>query len=363
MLKFCLPWVQGRGAGLGNELIPWCRAFIAAQVLGARCLPPAFGLNQRRYWRHFGTSRMDWLLHRALRASLPHVEFTEADYLQHGGGDAALALERFVVARSLRDKPALLLTTQGMWGGMAHLEAARDFALSTLYQSRFAARNLITIRSRLNPELPVVGVHVRMGDFAAPLPPEQYRGKFNVALPPEWYRNVAQSIHEQLAGRVQFLVVSDAPEARLRTLMDGFQCTFTADIPDSDCSDLLALSRCDLLVCSVSSFSVWAAFLSEAPYLWYEPNLGESAPGWLSIWGHEPGQREPASGTQRALANAMAAREPRAQRAWATPASGAVDFEALAQATARHSARSLDLIRYGVVPPHRQPDPSKQRAM
>ena len=36
MLKLCLPWVHGRGAGLGNELVPWCRAFLAAQVLECR---------------------------------------------------------------------------------------------------------------------------------------------------------------------------------------------------------------------------------------------------------------------------------------------------------------------------------------
>ncbi|MDG0854001.1 hypothetical protein [Roseateles puraquae] len=350
MLKLCLPWVHGRGAGLGNELVPWCRAFLAAQVLGARCLPPAFGLNQRNYRRHFGTSRFDWLGHRVLRAVLPHVEFTEADYLAHGGGDVTLAIKRFGEDRGLSQRSTWLLTTQGMWGGLGHIDAARDFALSTLYRSRFAAHNLVAVRHRLQPSLPVVGIHVRMGDFGEPLAPDAYRGRFNVALPPQWYRDVAWSIQEQMQGQVQFLVVSDAPADRLRGLMAGLQCVYTSDLADADCSDLLALARCDLLVCSVSSYSVWAAFLTDAPYLWYGPNLSLHDEGWGSIWGHEPGQQAPGSPTLQALVRARGGVRPAPTRAWAVPAEGAVPAAAIEQLAARSARRATDLVRYGVVP-------------
>jgi len=37
--------------------------------------------------------------------------------------------------------------------------------------------------------------------------------------------------------------------------------------------------------------SLLAAFLSDNPYVWFAPHLGDEA-GWLSIWGHEPLQRE-----------------------------------------------------------------------
>jgi hypothetical protein len=50
------------------------------------------------------------------------------------------------------------------------------------------------------------------------------------------------------------------------------------------------MAAADLLICSVSSLSMLAAFLSDAPYVWYRPHLGESD-GLLSIWGHEEGQR------------------------------------------------------------------------
>lgn len=349
MLKLCVPWVMGRGAGLGNELVPWCRAFLAAQVLGARCMPPAFGLNARRYGRHFGTSRLDWLAHRALRAVLPRVEFREEDHAVYGGGDVVQTLKRFGAAHRLEERSTWMLTTQGMWGGMDHIEAARDFALSTLYGSRFAARNLVDIRQRLSADVPVVGIHVRMGDFSGPGAPDAYRGRFNISLPPDWYRQVALSIHEQLAGQVQFLIVSDAPVAKLRGLVQGLRCVFTGDIPDSDCSDLLALARCDLLVCAVSSYSVWAAFLSEAPYLWYAPNLTVHPGGWGSIWGHEAGQQLDGSPTLSALQRARASAQPMPTRAWAVPSDGRVPSAALQAAVQQHARRSTDLVRYGVV--------------
>jgi hypothetical protein len=280
---------------------------------------------------------------------MPHVEFTEADYLAHGGGDVSRALRSFGAAAGLPSRSTWLLTTRGMWGGMAHIAAARDFALSTLHQSRFAARNLMTVWQRLQPDLPVVGLHVRMGDFGAPMDPEAYQGRFNVALPPAWYRQVAVSIHEQTNGHVQFLLVSDAPVERLRPIAEGLRCVFTGDIPNSDCSDLLALARCDLLVCAVSSYSVWAAFLSEAPYLWYGPNLTSHGDHWLSIWGHEPGQQAPGSPTLAALDLARKAPQRVISRAWAVPADGTAPPAAVTQLSQRWAHRATDLIRYGVV--------------
>jgi hypothetical protein len=82
-IRYCLSRVKNRGYGLGNELLPWARAFLASQVLNARLLPPAFGMNRRAYWWHFHTAPDDWIYHRALEYLLPVVEFTESDYLAH----------------------------------------------------------------------------------------------------------------------------------------------------------------------------------------------------------------------------------------------------------------------------------------
>lgn len=347
-LRFCLPDGVGRGAGLGNELVPWARAFLASQLLGARCLSPAFGLNQRRYGRHFGTPSYDWIQHRLLKAALPVVEFKEADYLQHGGGDVVSALQSFAKENNLFDRKAFVLSTSGMWGGMRHIEAARDFVASKLYLSRFAAANLLQISQRLDPNKPTIGIHVRLGDFGAALEPHEYKGRFNVSLPLDWYRRVASSIYEQLEGNVQFLIVSDASPERLKDLCLGLPCVLSGDITDSDCSDMLALAGADLLVCSISSFSVWAAFLSNAPYIWYGPNLHKHDEGFSSIWGHEPGQQTKSSPTLQAIETALQSKYFHS-RACSVDPDGVVPLSAIHQIGRSLRRTEFDLIRYGVI--------------
>ena len=354
--RYSMARVRGRGAGLGNELIPWARAFLAAQVTGATCLPPAFGMNTRRYWRHFGTSRLDWLHHRALQSLLPVVEFDEAAFDHHGGGDVVDALRRFALAEQLATRAAYVLVTDGMWGGYRHIRAARDFIRTTLYASRFAPANLIRLNARIDPSRLTVGMHVRMGDFqAASDDLTAYRGKFNLSLPTDWYRNVARSIRATLGDRVQFLVVSDGPPAQLAKIFEEVPFITSSDIPDADCSDLLALADADLLVCSVSSFSTMAAFLSSAPYLWFEPNLQRHAEQAYSIWGHESAQQRESGETMQSLrASAQWQTAPDGTTARGVPVSylGAVAPALLERLYANKQAcrPERDLICYGVVP-------------
>lgn len=350
--RFSIPRVRGRGAGLGNELIPWARSFLAAQVVGAHALKPAFGLNKRRYWRHFGTPRYDWLIHKGLEYLLPVVEFKEVDYLRHGGGDFLDAFRKFADAERLHERSNYLLVTEGMWGGYRHIAAARDFVTSTLYQSRFAAPNLVCIQDSLQPKKLVVGMHVRLGDFgAAPIDLSAYQGKFNLALPLEWYRNIARSIIKQLGDDVQFLIVSDGTAEQLKLLLDEIPAVVTTDIPDSDCSDLLALAKADLLVCSVSSYSAWAAFLSDAPYIWFEPNLQQHQEGFYSIWGHEPEQKVKGGATRNALDNYSSANEITHGRGLPVGIDGALPEEFLHNLLVFKAQRQAesDLVQYGVV--------------
>ena len=284
-IRICIPQVRNRGYGLGNELIPWARTILAAQLLDAHCLPPAFGLNRRRYWRHFGTSRLDWVRNRTLPYLLPRVEFTEADWRRHGAGDVLPALRAFAAEHRLLERSVYAFTTTGMWGGYRHIEAARMHMRALLQTSRYAGRNLVRLGARLDPALVTVGMHVRFGDFRPAQGVQDYRGLWNTALPMEWYVNVARSLQRMFATGVQFLVVSDGSADQLRPLLEAVPCITTGDMPDADCSDLLALSQADLLVCSISSYSQWAAFLSEAPYLWFAPSLQKHGDGRGSIWG------------------------------------------------------------------------------
>jgi len=307
LLRYCLPRVRTQGHGLGNELVPWARAFLAAQVLDARLLPPAFGLNRRGYWRDFRATPDDWIYHRAIERLLPVVAFTEADYLAHGGDDVVAALRSFAAAHRLHRRSMYVLVTEGQWGGFYHVQAARDFIRSTLYQSRFAPGNLLRLRERIDPDRVLVGMHVRLGDFAPPGSPDTYRRVANASLPLEWFCNIARSLQRALGDELQLLLVSDGTPEQLRPLLEAVPCITTADLPGGDCSDALALAGADLLVCSASTYSTLAAFLSDSPCVFFTPSLYRHPDGCYSSGEAATEAQRPDGPRQRAVREFVAA--------------------------------------------------------
>jgi hypothetical protein len=359
MFRYCISRVRSRGHGLGNELVPWARAFLAAQLLDAKLLPPAFGLNRRGYWQHFRTSPDDWIQQRAMQHLLPVIEFTEADYLAHGGGSAVTALRSFIAAHKLRERRLLLLVTEGLWGGYSHVREAREFMRSTLYQSRYAARNLLQVQSRIDPKKILVGMHVRLGDFVAPTTINDYRRVPNASLPLDWFCNVAASLQSAYGDDWQLLLVSDgAPEA-LRPLLDRYPCIVTGDLANGDCSDALALANADLLVCSASTYSSLAAFLSDSPYLWFAENLLAHPEGCLSIHGEPPESNPHQSPTPAAVQYFLNRPADSQARGVAINADGQIPRAVLEMAARRRAWRGLelDLVLGGVtpMPPNAEP--------
>jgi hypothetical protein len=351
VLRYCLARVRNQGYGLGNELVPWARAFLASEVLGARLLPPAFGLNRREYWRHFRTPPDDWIYNRAIERLLPTVRFAEADWLAHGGDDVVTALRSFARARNLLRRSAYVFVTEGLWGGFHHVQAAREFMRTTLYQSRFAARNLLAVRERIDPGRILVGMHVRLGDFKPAVPAEEQGRVANVSLPLEWFCNIADSLRQALGDRLQFLLVSDGTAEQLRPLMQRVPCITTADLPDGDCSDALALADSDLLVCSASTYSHLAAFLSDSPYIWFAPNLYQHPEGCYSIGDPRADLQRPGSARARALREFAAHSEEWPSRGFALDVQGSVPDLLIAQVEERWARRrwQSDLMRSGVL--------------
>jgi hypothetical protein len=349
-LRYCLSRVKNRGYGLGNELLPWARAFLASQVLNAKLLPPAFGMNRRAYWWHFHTAPDDWIYHRALEYLLPVVEFKESDYLAHGGGDVVAALKGFAATHRLHQRRAYVLVTDGLWGGYHHVEAAREFIRSTLYQSRYAAHNLLQLRERIDPHKVLVGMHVRLGDFAAAGAGADYRGAANISLPIEWLGALARSLDRALGAGWQLLLITDGTEEQLKPLTSQWRCITTNDLAPGDCSDVLALANADLLVCSLSSFSTLAAFLSDSPYLWFMPNLYQHSHGVHSLGDYDALRDKPGNPTRAALerlANSPAEVLPRGV---GVDLDGEIPAAVIEAALVRNQSRrwESDLVRSGV---------------
>jgi hypothetical protein len=350
MLRFCMPRVRRRGHGLGNELLPWARAFLASQVLDARLLAPAFGMNRRGYWRDFYTAPDDWIYHRAIEKLLPAIEFSEAEYLAHGGGDVVRALRSFAADRGLHARHGYVLVTDGLWGGFRHIEAARSFIQATLYQSRYAAANLLRLRERLNPHKLQVAMHVRLGDFAPPVATDQYRQVANASLPIEWFCHIAHSLRQAFADDWQLLLITDGRAEQLQPLTSAFPCITTADMEHNDCSDVLALSQADLLVCSASTYSSLAAFLSESPYLWFAPSLHAHPEGCYSTHGFSAEQHDPTGPTRASVERYTHRTQVWRARGAVIDLDGYIPPDTLEAAVRRREYRqaSSDLVRSGV---------------
>jgi Glycosyl transferase family 11 len=356
IMAFSMPVVPRRGAGLGYELMSWSKAFIGSQVLGVQLLHPAWGFNRRGYAKYFGTARTDWAIHTIMRAVLPTYYFTEADYRDQFPLDFPAAVARFAKRHDLMQRTGFVICFHGNWGGFNAITLARDFVRSQLLSARNSVSNLYETMRRFPVGNIRVGIHIRRGDFNAPMSQNAYRSNFNTAIPISWYQMICQSLRTAFGERVSFLVISDADERELAPLITEIGAITTFDIPLRDISDLLALSCCDLAVCSISNFSMWAVFLSNQRYLWFSPNLTVS--GTLgSIWGFEVDQQSPNSETEinrRRISARLAAGEQFAPRAIPVGLTGDIPGELLCDLERRVRDRLLeeetDLIKFGVVP-------------
>jgi hypothetical protein len=301
-MRICMPDTFGyRGAGLGNELFPWAKAFLASQALGARLAHPAWGLNGRQYHRDFGTSRLDWLQQGVIKLALPTVRFDEPAYRATGKNDFQEAVTAFAAEHDLASRRHFVFRASGMWGGFHAIRKARVFVLAELLKAKSAVHNVHAVLGQVAAGKALVAVHIRRGDFQNLDRDAPFRGRFNVALPLEWYLATCASIRRNCGDEVQFLLLTDASADQVRPVIDALQPLTTFNLRQTACSDLLLMAFADSIVCSVSSYSMWGAFLSNAPYIWCAPNLQDHQ-GYGSLWGHETAQQAPLGTTALNLA-------------------------------------------------------------
>ncbi|HEX3892327.1 MAG TPA: hypothetical protein VHW46_07120 [Terracidiphilus sp.] len=288
-----------RGEGLGNELLPWAKGWIASQVLDARLIGPSWGLNKRRYARNFRTGRLDWVLEDIL-LRLPHIPFTEENYRATGEIDFGKAVAKWADETGLKRHRSFVMSVEGMWGGYAAIHQARPFVWSQLLSSREALRNVYRVLSTLDRTKLFVAVHMRSGEggFAQATPGASQRGQCNTLIPPAWALGVCGELTRHFRDRIQFWFFTDRLHPEFDEAVRRFNPAQGQQSGLTECSDLLLMALADLRVCAVSSYSLAASFLSDGPYLWYEPQL-TLHDGLYSLWGNETSQRKPSSPTMR----------------------------------------------------------------
>ncbi len=137
-------------------------------------------------------------------------------------------------------------------------------------------------------------------------------GSSTSLIPPEWYLWVCEAIRKEFGNRVQFWFFTDRGGPDFEEAVRRFNPGQTAQSGLTECSDLLLMTQADLRVCSVSSYSLAASFLSDGLYVWYEPQLTLKQ-GLYTLWGQEEAQRAEGSPTSRSMkfvSEVMATRTP-----------------------------------------------------
>lgn len=338
-----------RGGGLGNEVIGWGKAYLGARALGLKVVAPPCGLpfrviNPQRYDREFGGRLGGTTKYLAIRG-LPTIEITCEDVLETGVVDYFDAVQLLRSAVLSRRAP-VVLHTSGMHGGYLGIRRARAYLRRAILGAESAVHALELVDG-IEPTRVRIGVHYRGGnDFAEHDTVKP--GVFNSRLPIEWYESVVQSLANELAAPVEVLLASDTESAQLAEAL-AIGGRYPTRIASTSVGDLATLAHSDIIISSVSSFSMLAIFLSNAPYVWHADTLDIDG-GWASIWGREA-QDAGGGHTRRAKEREVASRS-KVYRGIPQGAHPVWSEAALQRLRDTAAARNLssDLIYYGVVP-------------
>jgi hypothetical protein len=107
-----------------------------------------------------------------------------------------------------------------------------------------------------------IGIHIRLGDY-----PIERRKEIN------WYVEILKSIKYLRNDQYTFFVFSDGSDKELIELL--YQSQVRRVFFGNAISDIIALSKCRLIIGSDSTFSGWAAYLEQTPIIFPARHFGQ----------------------------------------------------------------------------------------
>jgi hypothetical protein len=251
--------VRLRGVGLGNMLFPWARYVVAAKDLNLRKIAPTWPQVSERSWI-FNETDKRW--YGDLFRSMPD-EITGPPRLW-----SLATLNRRPeeeASKFAQDGRSVIL----FWGIKGYFrDVLKEHAMVREALLQMTKPKLI--RPLTEGYRPSIAVHVRLGDFKAPVAVAGGTRVYNTRISLDWYLRVIQSLRSHF-GELQVDVFSDGPDEELRSLMA--LSGVTRKTFGSSIGDILALSSSAILVASGSTFSMWASYLGRQPVVWYPGRL------------------------------------------------------------------------------------------
>lgn len=244
-------------AGLGNKLLVWARALVFSHLNEV----PLFVSNwaevkigpflrneksKRQYWGYFVRINQPTILRR--------LEFAMSK-----------RMEEPPLVRVGRSEEKLLYIFREMPAWPDYFKDLREFR--SLISERFYQNISQKYLSLANhQEAPVIAVHVRRSDFREPVAGEAIGSTCNQRTTLDYYIRTVQAIRDIQGTQLPVTVFTDGREDEIADLLSLPGVKIATKNPDI--VDLLLLSRSRYIVVSPgSTFSYWAAFVSDAPVI------------------------------------------------------------------------------------------------
>ena len=255
MANSCVYAKLPRG-GLGNKMLVWARALVFSQrnslpLFVSRWAEVKLGpflrgeKSKRQYWGYFSGENNPGIIQKILFYCLyKKVHEPSTKKVLSPGSVKKLYFYDTV--------PDWIDYFDGLRG---HEDLIRDSFFSMLTAKY---REILA-----NEKTPVVAVHVRRSDFRELKPGEVHRDSCNVRTPIQYYLRTIELLRSESGQALPVTIFTDGHKEDVLELLALPNVTL-AD-PNPDIVDLLLISRAKCIVVSANStFSYWAAFLSEA---------------------------------------------------------------------------------------------------
>lgn len=120
--------------------------------------------------------------------------------------------------------------------------------------------------------IPIIGIHIRMGDFKPLLKGTDFSKVGHVRTPFAYFIDCIRQIREIAGSELPVTIFSDGYEGELQTILSLPNVHLALANPDI--IDLLLLSKSKIVITSAgSTFSYWAGFLSDAPLILHQDHI------------------------------------------------------------------------------------------
>lgn len=242
-------------AGLGNRLLVWARAMVFSYLNNAEFY--IIGLNKFHIGPILRKEKSKRFYLTSFRFRIPFNDYF--NYYLSNKKDA-LFEPKIDKLNNLGKNKIVIFNKIPHWSDYFNeLKIYRNFIKAQLLDLSHKK----VLNKYFEAESPNIGIHIRMGDFRKVSNIEEMK-KFGLARTPIYYFiDCIKKIRSSIGECIPVTVFSDGSEKELTEILSLPNIKlFTSG---NDLADLLILSKSKIIITSAgSTFSYWAAFLSDA---------------------------------------------------------------------------------------------------